>query len=78
MQQKEFKSKVKAKLYSLEAYLNKDGNVELNYEAVKPEDLERELNTGLPMYDGTSQVTALLRFMRKMGDEIMDGSRNYV
>ena len=75
---KEFKSKEKARLFLLEAYLNKDGNVELNYEAVKPEDLERELNTGLPMYDGTSQVAALLRFMRKMGDEIMDGSRNYV
>ena len=43
---KQFKSKVKAKLFSLEAYLNKDGNVEMNYEAVKPEDLERELFHG--------------------------------
>ena len=74
----QFKSKVKAKLFSLEAYLNKDGNVEMNYEAVKPEDLERELNSGLPMYNGTSQVASLLRFLRKMGDEIMDGSRNYI
>ena len=55
------KSKTRAKLFLLEAYLNKEGNVEMNYEAVKPEDLERELNTGLPMYSGTSQVASLLR-----------------
>ena len=73
-----FNSKVKAKLFTLEAYLNKDGNVELNYEAVKPEDLERELNTGFPMYDGTSQVASLLRYLRKCGDDIMSGSRNYI
>ena len=42
---KQFKSKVKAKLFSIEAFLNKDGNVEMNYEAVKPEDLEREVNS---------------------------------
>ena len=39
----QFKSKVKAKLFSIEAFLNKDGNVEMNYEAVKPEDLELSL-----------------------------------
>ena len=74
----QFKSKVKAKLFSIEAFLNKDGNVEMNYVAVKPEDLERELNSGLPMYTGTSQVASLLRYLRKMGDEIMNGTRNYI
>ena len=74
----QFKSKVKAKLFSIEAFLNKDGNVEMNYEAVKPEDLERELNSGLPMYTGTSQAASLLRYLRKMGDEIMNGTRNYI
>ena len=74
----QFKSKVKAKLFSLEYYLNKDGNVEMYYEAVRPEDLERELNSGLPMYTGTSQVASLLRYLRKMGDEIIKGSGNYV
>ena len=73
----QFKSKVKAKLFSIEAFLNKDG-MEMNYEAVKPEDLERELNSGLPMYTGTSQVASLLRYLRKMGDEIMNGTRNYI
>ena len=73
-----FNNKTKAKLFTLEAYLNKDGNVELNYEAVKPEDLERELNTGFPMYDGTSQVESLLRYLRKCADDIMNGSRNYI
>ena len=73
-----FNNKTKAKLFTLEAYLNKDGNVELNYEAVKPEDLERELNTGFPMYDGTSQVASLLRYLRKSADDILSGSRNYI
>ena len=71
-------SKVKAKLFSLEAHLNKDGNVEMNYEAVKPEDLEKELNSGLPMYSGTSQVASLLRYLRKCADDIMSGSQNYI
>ena len=72
------KSKTRAKLFVLEAYLNKEGNVEMNYEAVKPEDLERELNTGLPSYRGTSQDASLLRYLRKCGDDIMSGSRNYI
>ena len=71
-------SKTKAKLFSLEVFLNKEGNVEMNYEAVKPEDLERELNSGLPMYSGTSQVASLLRYLRKSADDIMSGSRNYI
>ena len=73
-----FNKKTKAKLFVLEAYLNRDGNVELNYEAVKPEDLEKELNLGLPMYDGTSQVASLLRYLRKSADDILSGSRNYI
>ena len=71
-------SKTKAKLFSLEVFLNKEGNVEMNYEAVKPDDLERELNNGLPMYSGTSQVASLLRYLRKCADDIMSGSRNYI
>ena len=72
------KSKTRAKLFLLEVYLNKEGNVEMNYEAVKPDDLERELNNGLPMYSGTSQVASLLRYLRKCADDIMSGSRNYI
>ena len=71
-------SKTKAKLFSLEVFLNKEGNVEMNYEAVTPDDLERELNTGLPMYSGTSQGASLLRYLRKSADDIMSGSRNYI
>jgi hypothetical protein len=36
------------------------------------------LNTGLPMYSGTSQVASLLRYLRKCADDIMSGSRNYI
>ena len=71
-------SKTKAKLFSLEVFLNEEGNVEMNYEAVTPDDLERELKTGVPMYSGTSQVGSLLRYLWKSADDIMSGSRNYI
>jgi hypothetical protein len=72
------KSKSKAKLFSLEVFLNKDGNVEMNYETLNPDTFEREMNIGLPMYSGTSQVASLLRYLRKSGDDIMSGSGNYI
>ena len=40
------------------------GMFEMNYEAVKPKDLERELNS-LPMYSA-SQVASLLRYLRNV------------
>jgi len=72
------KSKSKAKLFSLEVFLNKDGNVEMNYETLNPDTFEKEMNIGLPMYNGTSQVASLLRYLRKSGDDIMSGSGNYI
>ena len=72
------KSKVKAKLFSLEAFLNKDGNVEIFYDAVDTNEFERTVNVGLPMYEGTTKVSELIKYMRSMADEIMDKSGRYV
>jgi len=72
------KSKVKAKLFSLEAFLNKDGNVEIFYDAVDTNEFEKTMNVGLPMYEGTTKVSELIKYMRSMADEIIDKSGRYV
>jgi len=43
------KSKVKAKLFSFEVFLNRDGNVELFTDAVDVKEFEKTMNMGLPM-----------------------------
>tara|TARA_Y100000992_G_C20886814_1_gene314411 strand:+ start:138 stop:359 length:222 start_codon:yes stop_codon:yes gene_type:complete len=72
------KSKVKAKLFSLEAFLNKDGNVEILYDAVEPDDFERTMNTGLPMYEGTNKVGDFIRYLRSIAQEVMDKSGRFL
>ena len=52
---------MKAQLFSLTAHLRQDGNVELNKESVRPEDLEKEMDTGVPDYEGTHSIVSLLR-----------------
>jgi hypothetical protein len=72
------KSKVKAKLFSLEAFLNKDGNVEIFYDAVDPNEFEKTMNLGLPMYEGTTKVAQLIKYLKSMAQEVMDKSGKYV
>jgi hypothetical protein len=50
----------------------------MNYETLNPDTFEKEMNIGLPMYSGTSQVASLLRYLKKSGDDIMSGSGNYI
>ena len=72
------KSKVKAKLFSLEAFLNKDGNVEILYDTVDPNEFEKTMNLGLPMYEGTNKVAQLIKYLKSMAQEVMDKSGRYV
>ena len=71
------KSKVKAKLFSLEAFLNKDGNVEILYDAVEPEEFEKTMNMGLPMYEGTNKVGDFIRYLRSIAQEVMETLKKY-
>ena len=68
----------KAKLFSLEANLLTNGNVELTWDGVDPDDFEREMNLGMPEYEGSHSVASLIRYLRTVGDEVMEKSRSYV
>ena len=72
------KSKVKAKLFSIEAFLNRDGNVEVLYDSVDPDEFEKTMNMGLPMYEGTTKVTQFIKFLKSKAKEIMDKSGGYL
>tara|TARA_R100001086_G_scaffold240551_2_gene166754 strand:- start:2869 stop:3078 length:210 start_codon:yes stop_codon:yes gene_type:complete len=69
---------MKAQLFSLTAHLRQDGNVELNKESVRPEDLEKEMDTGVPDYEGTHSIVSLLRYLNSSADEIINKSAKYV
>ena len=68
----------KAKLFSLEANLLTSGNVELTWDGVDPDDFEREMNLGMPEYEGSHSVASLIRYLRTVGDEVMEKSRSYI
>jgi len=68
----------KANLFQFTAHLKQDGNVELNWEGVPPESFESAMNKGMPEYEGAHSIASLLRYLRSMGDEMMDKSRNYI
>ena len=68
----------KAKLFSLEANLLNNGNVGLVWDGVNPDEVEREMNLGMPLYEGSHSVASLIRYLRTVGDEVMEKSRRYV
>jgi hypothetical protein len=68
----------KANLFSLEANLLSNGNVEILYDSVKPEDFETAMNLGMPEYEGSHSVASLIRYLRTIGDEVVEKSRTYV
>ena len=72
------KSKVKAKLFSLEAFLNKEVNVEILYDAVEPEEFEKTMNVGLPMYEGTNKVGDFIMDLKSVAQEVMDKSGRFL
>jgi hypothetical protein len=72
------KKQHKANLFQFTAYLKQDGNVELNMDGVTPEDLESVMNSGMPEYEGAHSIASLLRYLRSMGNEMLDKSRQYI
>jgi len=72
------KSKVKAKLFSIEAFLTRDGNVEVLYDVVNHDEFEKTMNMGLPMYEGTTKVAQFIKFLESKAKEIMDKSGGYL
>ena len=70
--------KHKANLFQFTAYLNQDGNVELVWDSVSPEEFESTMNKGMPEYEGAHSIASLLRYLQSMGDEMMDKSSRYI
>lgn len=67
-----------ANLFRFEANLLRDGNVEVKYDAVRPEDFERAMNEGMPEYEGSHSIASLIRYLKSVGDEAVEKSRRYV
>ena len=67
-----------ANLFTFQANLKQNGTIELTWEGVKPEEFESTMSSGLPEWVGAHSTASLLRYLRSMGDEIMEKSRNYV
>jgi hypothetical protein len=70
--------KPKAHLFRLEANLLTNGNVEILYDSVSPEDFERTMNKGMPEYEGSHSVASLIRYLRGVADEAMQKSSSYL
>lgn len=72
------KKKSKAILFNLTAFMNEKGDVELEVETINPDDYVRVMESGLPEYEGTYKVASLVRYLKSMGDEILEKSGRYV
>jgi hypothetical protein len=68
----------KAKLFSLEANLLQNGNVEMQYDSVDPEEFENTMNKGMPDYEGSHSIASLIRYLKSIAEEAMDKSRKYI
>jgi len=58
--------------------MNDKGDVELEVETINPDDYVRVMESGLPEYEGTYKVASLVRYLKSMGDEILEKSGRYV
>ena len=46
----------KATLFSFNVYLRQDGKVELDKQMVKPEEFQKEMDAGVPEFDGAHSI----------------------
>ena len=69
---------MKANLFSFHVYLRQDGNIELQKESVRPDELQKEMDAGVPDYDGAHSIASLLRYVNSVTDEMIEKSSSYV
>lgn len=69
---------MKATLFSFNAYLRQDGKVELVKDMVRPEEFQKEMDAGVPDYDGAHSIASLLRYVNSVTDEVIEKSSSYV
>jgi len=68
----------KAELFKFTAHMNDRGNIELDMDSVDPEQFARLMEKDLPTYEGTFKVASLLRYLKSVGDEMMEKSSRYI
>ena len=56
--------KAKAELFNLTCFMNTNGHIELDYQAVDPEEFVKTMERGFPEYEGTFKVASLVRYLR--------------
>jgi hypothetical protein len=47
-------------------------------DSVDPEQFSRLMEKDLPSYEGTFKVASLLRYLKSVGDEMMEKSSRYI
>jgi hypothetical protein len=72
------RKKSKAILFEFAATMNDKGHIELNMDSVNPDDYVRVMEQGVPEYDATFKVASLIRYLKSMGDEMIDKSSRYL
>jgi acylphosphatase len=70
--------KITANLFRFEANLLRDGNIELIMNSPDEREVENLLASGVPEYDGAHAVASVMRYLKTMGNEMMDKSRNFI
>ncbi len=68
----------RTKLFTLQAYLQQDGNILLECESVSPSDFESVMNKGMPEYEGTYSVASLLKYLIDTGNEVLEKSKRFI
>ena len=70
--------KAKAELFTLSCVINSEGHIELDYQAVDPDEFTRTMERGFPEYEGTFKVAGFVRYLREVGEEVMLKSNQYM
>ena len=69
---------LKMGLFKITAKLNDRGSVELDRDYVEPDQFVRAMEKDLPSYEGTFKVASLLRYLKSVGNEMMEKSSRYI
>ena len=69
---------LKMALFKITAKLNDKGSVELDMDYVEPDQFVRAMEKDLPSYEGTFKVASLLRYLKSVGNEMMEKSSRYI
>ena len=67
-----------AELFSFTAYLDQNGKIDMRMESVNSEEFIRAMERSIPDYEGTFKVAALLDYLRKAGNEMINKSNDFV